>query len=135
MNYSKATNYALHTMLILARNQRDGRNIGVVELATDQQISPTYLSKILTKLTKAGLVESTVGAQGGYCLAKPAGKISFLDIIQTIEGNMPLFKGCEVGAEDDEHHHGHACKIDGIMQEYEQNMLSFLGSKSLQDAI
>ncbi|GAE93516.1 Rrf2 family transcriptional regulator [Gracilibacillus boraciitolerans JCM 21714] len=38
---------------------------GVQELAELQHLSPTYLSKILTKLAKAGLIESTPGAKGG----------------------------------------------------------------------
>ena len=129
MNYSKATNYALHTMLELAKNQNNNQKIGVVELADRQEISPTYLSKILTKLTKAGLIESTVGAQGGYCLAKQAQEISFLEIIQTIEGSVPLFKGCDSGKSPN------SCKIDKIMQEYEENTYNFLANKSLQDAL
>ena len=63
MNYSKGTNYALHTMLYLA-TQKDNPVVGVQELAKHQLVSPTYLSKILTKLTKYGLVESYSGAQG-----------------------------------------------------------------------
>lgn len=129
MFYSKATNYALHTMLELAKSQmhNNSKKIGVIELAQTQEISPTYLSKILTKLTKAGLIESTVGAQGGYCLARQATDISFLEIIQTIEGSTPLFKGCESTVQ--------SCKIDQIMKDYEANTYAFLAQRSLQDAL
>lgn len=64
MKYSKATNYALHTMLFLVAHTPD-KPIGVQQLAERQNVSPTYLSKILTKLVKAGLIESTSGANGG----------------------------------------------------------------------
>lgn len=126
MNYSKATNYALHTMLELSKVE-DKSLKGVQELATLQEISPTYLSKILTKLTKAGLIESSPGAQGGYCLAKKKETISFLEIIQAIEGQIPLFKGCDDKA--------NSCKIDKIMWEYEQQMKEYLAEKTLADAI
>ncbi|MGL5043133.1 MAG: RrF2 family transcriptional regulator [Culicoidibacterales bacterium] len=126
MNYSKATNYALHTMLELAKVP-DKAKKGVQELAKYQDISPTYLSKILTKLTKSGLVESSPGALGGYSLAKKPDQINFLAIIQAIEGQIPLFKGCEDKA--------NSCKIDAIMREYEEQMEAYLSTKTLKDAI
>ena len=48
MKYSNATNYALHTMVQLIRLPSE-QAIGVQELAAAQKLSPTYLSKILTK--------------------------------------------------------------------------------------
>jgi DNA-binding transcriptional regulator YhcF (GntR family) len=39
----------------------DGKSIGVRPLAEFLRVSPTYLSKILTKLVKAGIVESATG--------------------------------------------------------------------------
>lgn len=69
MKYSKATNYALHTMVFLTLAPK-GKAIGVEPLAKMQDLSPTYLSKILTKLVKAGLIESTYGAKGGYAIMK-----------------------------------------------------------------
>ena len=62
MKYSKATNYALHTMVFLTLAPK-GKAIGVEPLAKIQDLSPTYLSKILTKLVKARLIESTPGAK------------------------------------------------------------------------
>lgn len=93
MKYSKATNYALHTMLHLAiatPNQR----VGVQELAQQLEVSPTYLSKILAKLVKAGMIESSSGANGGYKLRTDWEDISFLDIIHAIEGPASLFGSC-----------------------------------------
>ena len=82
MKYSKATNYALHTMLHLALSNSN-KPIGVQILAQQQKVSPTYLSKILTKLVKEGMVASASGANGGYSLTKGWESISFLDIIYT----------------------------------------------------
>lgn len=60
MKYSKATNYALHTMVHLTMEPK-GQTVSVDQLACMQDLSPTYLSKILTKLAKAGLIESVPG--------------------------------------------------------------------------
>ncbi|WP_412768159.1 Rrf2 family transcriptional regulator, partial [Escherichia coli] len=43
MKFSKATNYALHTMLFLAVVPPN-KLIGVQQLAERQEVSPTYLS-------------------------------------------------------------------------------------------
>ena len=76
MKYSKATNYALHTMVFLTRNPK-GKSMSVESLAEIQKLSPTYLSKILTKLVKAGLIESNPCVNGGYRISKRPKKFRF----------------------------------------------------------
>jgi Rrf2 family protein len=90
LKYSKATNYALHTMLYLVAAPHQ-ETIGVQALAQLQQISPTYLSKVLSKLVKAGLIESVSGVNGGYRLIGPKEEVSFLAVIEAIEGKGSLF--------------------------------------------
>ncbi|WP_029276714.1 RrF2 family transcriptional regulator [Carnobacterium jeotgali] len=89
MKYSKATNYALHSMVHLAMESND-EAVRVEDLAKHQRISATYLSKILTKLSKAGLIASTPGVKGGYRLLRSPEECTFLDIIQAIEGKESL---------------------------------------------
>lgn len=110
MKYSKATNYALHTMLFLMAHTPD-KPVGVQPLADKQGVSPTYLSKILTKLVKAGLIESAPGAGGGYQLKGKKEDISFLDIIHAVEGTASLFE-C----------HNDECLIHQVMLAAEQTM-------------
>lgn len=125
MKYSNATNYALHTMVHLIRLPQNS-TIGVQELAEFQKLSPTYLSKILTKLTKAGLIESTPGAKGGYKISRSPNKISFLDVIIAIEGDTNLFN-CSI------HHEG--CLIEEVMRQSEENMKAELGKRLLVDIV
>lgn len=125
MKYSNATNYALHTMVHVMR-QSEGEPIGVQELAAMQKLSPTYLSKILTKLTKSGLIESTPGAKGGYKISRSQKDISFLDVIKAIEGDTNLFD-CSI------HHEG--CLIENVMRQAEDNMKQELENKLLKDIV
>ncbi|TFJ91217.1 Rrf2 family transcriptional regulator [Lentibacillus salicampi] len=124
MKYSKATNYALHTMVYLLTLPRNS-TIGVQSLAEMQNLSPTYLSKILTKLAKGGLIESTPGVKGGYKVSKPKDEISFLDVIKTVEGDSNLFH-CSMD-------HNEGCMIERVMTEAEQNMKDDLDNKFLID--
>lgn len=124
MKYSKATSYALHTMLYLIAVSPD-RPVGVQQLADKQDVSPAYLSKILTKLVKAGLIESASGAGGGYRVKGRAQNISFLDIIRAVEGSGSLFECC--GSDDSE------CRIHRVMMAAEEAMEQHLKNTRLID--
>ncbi|MCR6109045.1 RrF2 family transcriptional regulator [Bacillus sp. A301a_S52] len=124
MKYSKATDYALHTMLFLAV-ATPNKFVGVQELADRQKVSPTYLSKILTKLAKSGMIESVSGANGGYRLKRNWEELSFLDVIHAIEGTASLFD-CNLN-------HGSECLIQKVMVSAEENMEDYLKEQKIAD--
>ncbi|WP_225744546.1 Rrf2 family transcriptional regulator [Marinilactibacillus sp. Marseille-P9653] len=126
MKFSKATNYALHSMVHLAM-ENTNEAVGVDTLAQRQKLSPTYLSKILTKLSKAGLIESTPGVKGGYRLVREPEECSFLDVIQATEGYESLLN-CTMS------HDGkwsQTCLIERTMSEVEDKMKEELASKTI----
>ncbi|MFC6465043.1 RrF2 family transcriptional regulator [Marinilactibacillus sp. GCM10026970] len=126
MKFSKATNYALHSMVHLAMENTD-EAVGVDSLAQRQKLSSTYLSKILTKLSKAGLIESTPGVKGGYRLVRAPEECSFLDVIQATEGYESLLN-CTMS------HDGkwsQTCLIERTMSEVEDKMKEELASKTI----
>ncbi|WP_027407735.1 Rrf2 family transcriptional regulator [Anoxybacteroides tepidamans] len=127
MKYSKATNYALHTIVYLALLP-PGKTIGVKSLAEVQKVSPTYLSKVLTKLVKSGFIESGTGVNGGYKLIKDAKDITFLDVIHAIEGTTSLFN-CSL---DNTIHDRQNCLIEKVMNEAEQKMEDYLRSQTIE---
>ncbi|OAT24310.1 RrF2 family transcriptional regulator [Proteus myxofaciens] len=86
--------YGIHCLLWLVDNPQ--RSLSSRELAELQGVSPSFLAKILPRLEKAGIVKANEGIRGGYRLALPAEKISFLAIIDAIEGYKPLFECQEV---------------------------------------
>ena len=128
MKYSAATNYALHTMLFFVASP-PGKTIGVQQLAELQKISPTYLSKILTRLVKAGLIESTPGVNGGYRLIRDREQLSFLEVIHAIEGTASLFH-----CSSSEHDH-QACLIQGVMTDAERYMEDYLEERKLIELV
>jgi Rrf2 family protein len=127
LKYSKATNYALHTMMYLVSAPQD-EAVGVQALARMQKISPTYLSKVLSKLVKAGLIESATGVNGGYRLVKPKEEVSFLKVIEAVEGSGSLFS---CGLE----HNGPECLIRQTMEQSETVMEQYLGQKTLVELV
>lgn len=124
MKYSKATNYALHTMLHLVITEPE-QLVSVHQLAELQKVSPTYLSKILTKLVKAGMIESTSGANGGYRLSRKNPDPSFLEIIHAIEGKASLFECTQ--------NHNGSCLIQRVMVHAEEQMEDYLNNRKMSE--
>lgn len=81
--------YAIRAMLELAR-QHDKGLTSAKELASIQDIPQVFLTKILSTLTKSGLVISHRGSRGGIELAKKPSEITLRAIIESIEGPLQL---------------------------------------------
>lgn len=128
MKQTKAVDYALHTLAYMIDHRNDG-NISVLALASHFDVSPTYLSKILTQLSKAGIISSTSGVKGGYVLNKDSADINFFEVIQAIEGNTSYFS-CAVHEDKN-----NQCGIKNIMVEADQMMEAFLREKKLIDTL
>jgi Rrf2 family protein len=126
LKYTKATNYALHIIAYMIRFDKTD-NLSLQPLASHFNISATYLSKILTQLVKAGLIQSTPGVNGGYVLRKKKEDISFMDVIKATEGTGALFH-CNLQEED-------KCRIQQVMAEAENVMETYLQNKKLYEVI
>lgn len=131
--------YGIHGLLWLVGN--DDQALSSREIAEIQGISPSFLAKIFPKLEKAGIVAASEGVRGGYRLAMPASEISFLEIVDAIEGEKPLFDCQNVrercvlfnqGAPDWATE-GY-CAVHAIMLQAEKAMREALASHSLADA-
>src|SRR5262245_35310964 len=129
--------YGIHCLLWLVGSDKP---LSSRELAELQGISPTFLAKIFPKLEKAGIVEAQEGVRGGYRLARPPEKISFLDIVDAVEGKKPLFDCQEVrrrnalyGDCPPRWSAGGVCAIHAVMLQAEKAMRESLASQSLAD--
>lgn len=93
---SSGVEYALHCLLHLV-NENDGvAEASIRSLAEFQGVSREYLSKIFTKLHKAGLVSGIEGVGGGFKLARSAHDISVLNVVEAIDGKKNIFQCKEV---------------------------------------
>lgn len=80
---SQTAEYALRAVVCLV-NCPDNTSI-VSEIATITKVPPSYLSKVLQSLRKARIVKSQRGLYGGFKLAKPAEKISLLEVVNAVD--------------------------------------------------
>jgi len=89
MNISKASNYAICSLVYLA-SQANKEPIDVGEIAERLNISHGYLAKIFQLLSRARLVFSQRGPKGGYTLAHKPESITLLDVVEAVEGVFPI---------------------------------------------
>lgn len=62
----------------------------VPEISKQRDIPKSFLSKILQKLARAGIVESTRGIRGGFRLTRHPSEITLLEVVEAVEGNVAM---------------------------------------------
>jgi Rrf2 family transcriptional regulator, cysteine metabolism repressor len=89
MQVSRKIDYALRAVIHLADEDAE-RACSVAEIAARERIPRQFLEKIVQELIHKGLVRSRRGPHGGYVLARPAGQVTFKDVIEALEGPISL---------------------------------------------
>jgi len=89
MEISRRTDYGVRLILDLA-GLPDGKRASTQEIAERQSIPAPFLAKIISQLSLSGLVNTHRGAGGGVMLARPAGEINLLQVIEALDGPVRL---------------------------------------------
>ncbi|MNY36837.1 HTH-type transcriptional regulator CymR [compost metagenome] len=147
MQFSKSTDYALHALIHLGQSERSS-NVGIKELSGALEVSDSYLSKIMSKLRQDGIVRAVPGVNGGYELARPADQITFLDVIQVIEGRQQLFECSNsssqqhrllaegaVAHRDQKRSRKNECLVEKVMNGAEQQLHQYLQEHTIQSVL
>ena len=82
----KSPTYALIAVTAVAQRQTSGGElVQTGDLAKTFNIPYAYLARILGLLAGAGILRSKRGPRGGFCMGRPTGKITVLDVIDAID--------------------------------------------------
>jgi Rrf2 family transcriptional regulator, cysteine metabolism repressor len=96
MKVSRTIAYAIHATLQLAGGERDVP-IPCSKLASEGQMPERFLLQILRSLVTHGLLRSTRGVDGGYCLARSPEQITLRDIVESFDNplnpSVPMLEG------------------------------------------
>ncbi len=87
MRLTAKSEYGLLAMVHLARAGA-GEPVSTREIAEAQQIPTRFLEQLIATLRRSGLVVAKRGSRGGFALARPAGEITVLDIVEALEGEL-----------------------------------------------
>lgn len=89
MQITRQADYAIRAVLHLAK-LGSGRRAATSQIAEEQRIPPSFLAKIVSQLSVAGLLHTSRGARGGVSLARPPQDITLLEVIEAIDGPILL---------------------------------------------
>ena len=89
MQITRQADYAVRAVLYLARLGQTER-AATSQVAKEQHIPPSFLAKIISQLSIAGLLHTSRGARGGVTLARDPKEITLLEVIEAIDGPIML---------------------------------------------
>lgn len=89
MQITRQADYALRAVIYLSRLAPDER-AATSQIAQEQRIPPSFLAKIVSQLSVAGLLQTSRGARGGVSLAKTPEEITVLEVVEAIDGPILL---------------------------------------------
>ncbi len=88
MQITRQADYAVRAVLHLA--QHNDQRTATSSIAEEQKIPPSFLAKIISQLSIAGLLHTSRGARGGVMLAREPKDITLLEVIEAIDGPIQL---------------------------------------------
>jgi Rrf2 family protein len=94
MKLNMSTAYGLLAAAYIAQNKDKGLILSQ-DVSKKYNIPVEYLLKIMQQLVRARILQSKRGPRGGFSLARPATKITMLDIVEGVEGPFDISLGFE----------------------------------------
>ncbi len=96
MQLKKETYYALRGLRFLLRHPR-GTVFPISRIANAEGVPEASLSKVFRRMASAGILQTHRGVGGGTSLARDPEQTSLRDVIEAVEGPLPL-QGCPVAS-------------------------------------
>ncbi len=129
MKISTRGRYALRVMIDLAINGKENY-ISLKDIANRQEISMKYLEQIVSILSKAGLVDTLRGNNGGYKLNRKPCEYRVGDILRVAEGDLtPVY------CVHEECSRKKNCKTYSFWKGLDQVISDYVDSRTLEDLI
>jgi Rrf2 family protein len=89
MQITRQADYAIRAVRYLSK-QGANQRAATSTVAQEMKIPPSFLAKIISQLSIAGLLHTSRGARGGVTLARDPKEISLLDVVEAIDGPILL---------------------------------------------
>jgi Rrf2 family protein len=131
LRLTNAGDYAIRSMIFIASLPEDAVVLRS-EICETQKIPSSFMAKILRSLVRAQLLRSTRGVNGGFSLARPASKVTLLDILESIEGPLAL-TDCVPSPEECEHSMN--CPANAVWGRVQNSIKEILRSSTLEDLV
>jgi Rrf2 family protein len=126
--------YGVICALHLAKRAGEGPVTGR-DIAASERLPVDYVEQILLRLRRAGIVNSTRGARGGYALARPPQDVSVRDVIAASELQTFDLHCLTHPVEEERCSASHACSIRPVWMLLQQKIDNVLEGVRLADLL
>jgi len=110
---------------------KDGRRIGIPEIATAIDAPTPFTAKILQTLAREGIISSIKGPNGGFYVDPDAEPVLLSDIITAIDGSDQVLSSCALGLRDCSDKY--PCPIHHQVKQYKDRLRKVMKSTTIQD--
>jgi Rrf2 family protein len=131
MQITRQADYAVRAVLHLAKMGNSER-AATSTVAKEQNIPPSFLAKIISQLSIAGLLHTSRGARGGVTLARDPKDITLLEVVEAIDGPIQLNE-C-VGSDGGCHFEGD-CPIKPVWCDAQEELVARLKGTNFGDMV
>jgi FeS assembly SUF system regulator len=100
MRLTAQADYAVVLLAAAARHCGVSGRLNATLIAEETGLPLPTVQKLVSRLSAAGLIESTRGTGGGFRLARPPATITLADIVEAIEGPIGLTTCVDPAAHD-----------------------------------
>lgn len=129
--FSKSCEYAIKATIFIASKCCENRKVGLKEIANAIDSPVAFTGKILQKLSKSNIINSTKGVNGGFEIyKKDLKKIKLIQIVVAIDGDN-LFSGCGLGLESCSE--DHPCPVHYKIKENRDSLMLILQNTTLEE--
>ena len=131
MQITRQADYAIRAIYYLS-GLEPGQRASTSKIAKEQNIPPSFLAKIISQLSVAGLLHTSRGARGGVSLARDPKEVTMLDVIEAIDGPILLNEcvndahGCNFDKE---------CPMRSMWVEIQKDLVTRLGGSTFSDFV
>jgi Rrf2 family protein len=96
LQLTRRSDYAIRASIALALEAPARSFLPAPRIAERMRIPHSFIPQVLGDLTRAGIVETAAGKNGGYRLLRPARLLPILDVIEAVEGPSRSIR-CSIG--------------------------------------
>lgn len=129
MLISQTAEYALRAVVWLAT--RPEESLGTARIAKAIKVPAGYLAKVMQKLARAGILVSAPGRSGGFRLARPADRITVLEVVESVDP-LQRIETCPLAIPT---HGARLCPLHKRLDDAVLSVQTAFGGATIQDLI
>lgn len=128
--FSKSCEYGIRAVLHIAHTSQQEKRVGLKIIAKEIDAPEAFTAKIMQQLSRAKIVSSIKGPNGGFEMSEKLRKsMHIMDIVKVLDGNG-LYENCGLGL--NKCHDGNPCPLHDQYKKIRNNLVKMHSDYSIE---